>query len=215
MRDHIFIDEKGKRIALDLVIPTKMATARSCWRLLCASCVLAKMPVQGAGVKCERAILGKELALKRNVVNPGNLVSVDQYQTKLGGRLYTSAGREKEEKKFWGGTIFHNGATPLLFLRHQISLHAGKTLVGKELFERMAEKFGVDVHHYRDDNGVFASQAFRQHCELRGQMVDFSRTGAHHQNACAERSIRTASEFARAMMVHQAIHWLETTDLSL
>jgi hypothetical protein len=41
----------------------------------------------------------------------------------------------------------------------------------------------------------------------KGQGIDFSGVGAHHQNGVANRHIHTATECARAMMQHLHLHW--------
>jgi hypothetical protein len=47
------------------------------------------------------------------------------------------------------------------------------------------------------------------------QTLDLSGVGAHHQNGVAERTIRTITSLARAMMLHMAFHWPEETNLQL
>jgi hypothetical protein len=42
---------------------------------------------------------------------------------------------------------------------------------------------------------------------LNVQTIDFSRTGAHHQNGIAEQNIKTVVEWAQVMVLHSAIHW--------
>ena len=95
------------------------------------------------------------------------------------------------------------------FVKMQVSLRAGETILAKEEFENIMLDHGATVRKYHGDNGIFVSKAWREHCDDRGQAYDFSGVGAHHQNANAERAIQTVSYWARAMMVNAAIHWPE------
>ena len=115
-----------------------------------------------------------------------------------------------------GGTIYVDHATDRVFIFHQVSLRAGETLTaGKRAFERMLHESGHRVKKYHGDNRIFASAAFRQDCLLKDQDLDFSgAVGAQHQNGRAERAIRTVTSLARAMMIHAALHWFDSHDLS-
>jgi hypothetical protein len=47
------------------------------------------------------------------------------------------------------------------------------------------------------DNGIFNSAGVQAHLDLMEQEeIEFPSTGAHHQNAVAERNIRTVTEWA-------------------
>ena len=60
--------------------------------------------------------------------------------------------------------------------------------------------------HYHSDNGILASEYFRQDVTSKKQMQLFLGVGAQHQNAHAEHDIQTISYWARSMMVHVSIH---------
>jgi hypothetical protein len=53
----------------------------------------------------------------------------------------------------------------------------------------------------------FASKAFEEECDLKGQGYLFSGVGAHHQNGVAKRNIKTIANWAQANMLHMAHHW--------
>ena len=72
----------------------------------------------------------------------------------LGGRLYTSAGKEAEKDKYMGGTIFVDDASGMMFYYNQVSLNAQETLWGKHHMEREALRHGIEIHAYRANNGI-------------------------------------------------------------
>jgi hypothetical protein len=97
-----------------------------CQNPLCAACLFARQTRRGAGVQVHRNRPKHELMLRANHLEPGDCVSMDQYQSKeMRGRLSKTYGKESEDKKFSGGTIFVDHASAKVFVRHQVSLHAG------------------------------------------------------------------------------------------
>lgn len=127
--------------------------------------------------------------------------------------IATHIWQRKESERFSGGTIFVDHASGKIFVRHQVSLCAGETIVAKREFEHNAAQYGVTVKSYHSENGVFDSQEFRAEFERKGQTINFSGVGAHHQNGVAERNIRTVTEWARAMMLNASLHWPEQATL--
>ena len=154
-------------------------------------------------------------ALSSSHLYPGDAVSVDQYVVSEKGRLYTSYRQENPADRYSGGTIYVDHASGKIFLYHQVSHGAGETLMGKRAFEREAHHKRFCIKKYHGDNGIFVSDEFRRDCLLKDQLLDLSGVGAHHQNGSAERTIRTITSLARAMMIHSALHWNNSHDLSL
>jgi hypothetical protein len=198
------------------VILTNFAQTRSCPEPLCAACQIARGHQRGAGTSKETKNPEKFMRLKEGHLSPGQAVSLDQYESRLGGRLPNTKGKEKEEERYHGGTIAVDHASGLIWAQHQVSLRAGETLVTKRSFERFASSFGVKIQKYHSDNGVFKSNAFLEDAKLLGQEIDFSGVGAHHQNGGVdERAIKTISSWARAMLINAAIHWPDMSDRML
>ena len=117
--------------------------------------------------------------------------------------------------KLTGDTLFVDHCSKFIFIHNQVSLGAGETLVAKRAFGTLLPYFGFSALSYHGDNGIFESQAFKDDCSAKGQTISFSGSGAHHQNGVAECSIQTVVNWARTMLLHEAIHWPEVANLQL
>ena len=175
--------------------------------LACAACKLSKMHTRSPDVNTTIAHPDKEMVIKREHLHPGDCISMDQYVCRQQGRLATSYGKENTSKKYNGGTIFVDHATGYIYVHNQVSLRTGETLQGKHELEQFAAQHGVRIKTYRADNHPFGSKEFLEDIKLQDQEIDFSGVGAHHQNGVAERGVMTVTTWARAMMMHQLIHW--------
>ena len=72
----------------------------------CASCNYGKQvrtPTKATSTQATPAQTG---VLKQEKLEPGDGVAVDQFIVRQGRRLFTTSGREREEDRFKGGTIF-------------------------------------------------------------------------------------------------------------
>ena len=147
------------------------------------------------------------MVLLRGDLLPGDCVSCDQYVVPLCSCRYNTAGKERENDQYYGGTLFVDHASRLVTINHQSSLACSNTLVWKRILERNANQSGVRIKRYHADNGIFAAKDFRSDFELKGQSFTFSAANLHHQNGVAERYIQTFTRLARAMLLHSALHW--------
>jgi hypothetical protein len=190
-------------------IHTRLSGAGKCRPPTCSACLLAKMTRKGADVSHEVKDPKKEMSLKRDDLKPGDCVSIDQYESRIRGRLPTSRGNEPAHTRYCGGTIFADHASGYLSVQHQVTLGGSDTVRSKRAFAQECREYQVGVERYHGDNGVFKPEVFIESLESKGQTIDFSGTGAHHQNGVAKRSVKTATERARTLMVHAAIHWPE------
>ena len=189
--------------------------ANACQLPHCAACHFAKLHLRATESTVEKTVKAREGILKTEHLKPGDMVSTDQYVSKLPGRLPHTKGKEKDKERYQGGTIYVDEASGFIFAQHQVSLNAAETIRGKHLFEREALTCGREIKNYRGDNGVFKTKEFINDLEQRRQTIRYSGVGAHHQNGIAERAIRTISESARAMLLHAAIHWPQQVNLDL
>ena len=102
----------------------------------CASCNCGKQ-VRSPSRATNAEPLSKQIgALKKEKLEPGDGVAVDQFVVVQGGRLFTSSGQEREEDKFKGGTVFVDMATGKIFIEFQVSSGTTETLSAEACFER-------------------------------------------------------------------------------
>ena len=175
---------------------------------LCMACNLAAMKIKSPNTRKITVIPENIDKLSADRCEPGDFVSSDQFVIRTPGRMVSGYGREAPENCFHGGTLYTDVASGLVRVEPQVSLGAGETLVGKARFEEWIWNLAtVEVQHYHSDNGIYASDMFRNDCKTKHQSQSFSGVGAQHQNAHAERNIQTISYWARTMMVHASIHW--------
>jgi hypothetical protein len=156
-----------------------------------------------------------EGAITRDQYNVGDFVSTDQFICKTPGRLPTGYGRESQDCHFQGGTIFNDAASGLIWDENQVSLSANKMVMGKTRFKQwLYDQCVCEVKHYHGDNGIFSAEEFRRDCEDKQQSQLFSGVGAQHQNAHAERAIRTIMYVVWAFMVYASHKEAQMTSLS-
>ena len=155
-----------------------------------------------------------EGALKSNNLRAGNRVSVDHFESRLKGRTIQSRGRATSDQ-YVGGCVFVDHMSGYIHVEPQLGFSSSETIRAKQNFEKFSLDHGVLVDSYLADNGVFKANAFVQHIHTHNQKLKYCGVNAHHQNAVAERSIRTVSECARALLLHASLHWKEGIDSSL
>ena len=146
--------------------------------------------------------------MKSEHSSPGARVSVDHFESRLLGRTRDSFGKESSNQ-YKGGCVFVDHGTGYLHVEHQLGFSAVETICAKQSFENMAFEHGVVVQSYLTDSGAFKANTFVQHICDHSQEIKYCGTNAHHQNGITERSIRTVSNMARAMLLHSASHWKE------
>ena len=121
---------------------------------------------------------------------PGQTVFMDQLESRLKGRLLHTAGREPEQDRFCGTTLFCDAASHYIYVEHQVTLNSSDTINAKTSFERTLLEMGVTVDGYHTDNGVFKSHAFTRELAENFQTIRFSGVGAKWQNGVAENAIK-------------------------
>ncbi|GAX10397.1 hypothetical protein FisN_3Lu622 [Fistulifera solaris] len=197
------------------IIPTRYEKTSSCEPPICAACQYGKAKRRAIETEKQSKIPSRDGVLKAGILQPGQVVSSDQFTSTERGRRLETRGKEQENEKYGYGTIFVDTATSYMFVRNQITTTAAETLRAKHAFEQEARSYGVEIQGYRTDQGVYKSREFMKDLELKGQSVEFSGVGAHHQNGIAENAIRTITESARTMLLHAMIHWPAETSIDL
>lgn len=182
---------------------------------VCSSCQYGKGHKRNPETKTEVPNPLTQGNINKNQLNPGDLVSMDHFVVKTAGRKFESRGRDAPDSMYKGGTFFVDAASARIKVKFQVGLSANETIRSKMEYEREALNYGVNVRSYRTDNGTFTAQSFIQEIEKQNQTISFSGAGAQHQNAVAERAIKTICEAARTMMLHCALRWPEAYDESL
>ena len=148
-----------KPVIIDPCLVPKNPSTRTCKPPLCASCQIARAKRRSTDVST--TTVHQEALLKVSDLQPGDRVSIDQYESSVRGRLATTRGKESFGHKYYaGGTIFCDHASGYVYCSHQVSLRATDTVISKRAFERSAKSCGVKVEKYHGDNGVFKSKEF-------------------------------------------------------
>ena len=100
-------------------------------------------------------------------------------------------------------------------VEHQLGFSGSETIRAKQNYGKLALDHGVIIENYLADNGIFEGKAFVGHLREHNQKIQYCGVNAHHKNAVAERSIRTVSECARALLLHASLRWKSGIDSSL
>ena len=172
----------------------------------CEVCEHAKAHRRGTKGSKQRVNPDTDGSIRSNCLTAGASVSVDHFESRLQGRTLTSYGRDSSDK-YVGGCIFVDHMSGYIHVEPQLGFSGSETIRAKQNFERMALNHGLLIESYLCDNGIFKGKAFVRHLQEHNQKVHYCGVNAHHKNAVAERSIRTVSECARALLLHSALRW--------
>ena len=174
------------------ILPKKL---QHCQNTVCPACMYGKQKRRPWRVK------GQTQSKIRKAKEPGECVSVDQLISGTAGLVAQTSGK-LTTARYKVATIFVDHYSDLDFVYIQESTSAEETINAKKAFEQFANERGVKIKHYHADNGIFASNGFREEVENCGQGLSFCGVGAHHQNGIAERRIQDLTESARANLIH-------------
>ena len=126
----------------------------------CEACKYGRQTRKPDGTTTTRRNPERIGALKRDKLEPGQLIFCDQLESRVRGRLFHTAGREPDSSKFCGSTVFCDAASGFIHVEHQVTLNATDTINAKLNFERIADEMRVNIGAYHTDNGIFKSRAF-------------------------------------------------------
>ena len=132
---------------------------------------------------------------------PGQVVSVDMMHSPTPG-LIAQMGGWLTKKRYRYAAIFVDHYSGYGFVHLQKTQTAEETLRGKTAFERHSRLYGVKILHYHADNGIFASQPWKDACDEGKQSYSYSGVNAHFQSGVAERRVRELQELGRTEIIH-------------
>ena len=182
----------------------------------CAACLFGKQVLRSSKAKTTTVVRDRAGILKESNILPGAEVSVDHFISSVKGRLFSGYNKGSDDSRYVGGCIFVDHSSSYIHIEFQSSLSSHDTLRAKTAYEAVCRDYGVVPKTYTSDNGkAFTSRDYTEHLSKFHQINKFAGVGAHHQNAIAERSIRTIMSIARTMMMHAAIHWPDMAQANL
>ena len=193
----------------DPILPTKhSATERvKSANIKCASCCMGKQGCRPTTSTARPSSTDDVMKLKANHLIPGECVSVDHYMSPVRGRRLSGFAQTTNTNGYVGGSLYVDHASGKIFHYPQSELSSSTTVHAKQTLEAAAKEMNISIKSYHADNGIFASQEFKNHCKSQKQTATFSGVGAHHQNGVAERGIGTITRMARANLLHLMLHW--------
>lgn len=132
-------------------LPNRSPSLSSCSPPLCLACQASKARCRPSGSKHSRPDPHTTGSLSFDVSRPGELVSVDHYESAIRGRLLSTRGREDETTKHCGGTIFYDHYSGFVSVHHQPTLGATDTIKSKRSFEIQSLGCGNVLEKFRTD----------------------------------------------------------------
>jgi len=136
MQECHYEDPDGRTTILPAIIQPKNPSARNCIVPPCQSCLLARAKKRSPNVSQTQPLEDHEGAITRDQYEVGDSVSTDQLICKTPKRLPTGYGRESQDRRFQGGTIYNDAASGLIWVENQVSLGANETVMGKARFKQ-------------------------------------------------------------------------------
>ena len=140
----------------------------------------------------------------------GVSVSVDHFESRIKGRIFTSFLYSISEQ-YVGGCVFVDHTSSYIQVEHQLLFSYSEIIRAKQTYEKHCLDHRFMVGTYLPANRVFKANTFVNHIKNRAQRR-FCRVNAHHQNGITERAIKTVSDMSRAMMLHASVHWKNGID---
>ena len=118
MKPHNVRDQEGNIITKPPpTIPTKYKYTENFSRdqyPVCLALKLATAKAISTDVVTNKPITGKQVALSRNLYEPSDCISTNQFIVKTPGRLQKGYGREAAQNCFHGGTILQDTASNIV-----------------------------------------------------------------------------------------------------
>ena len=111
------------------MIKCKFASSSTCHVPKFMSCELTHDKKHAPQVVWQEVAKDKEGISSLNKYLASNFVSMNQFVVNTPGQLFTGYGWEGYTNWFHGGNIFNDTATGVIWVKNQVSLGAGKTIM--------------------------------------------------------------------------------------
>ena len=115
------------------------------------------------------------------------MVSVDHFESRLEGRMYSSLGG-LTSNKYVGGCIFVDSMSSFLHVEHQLGFSSSENIRAKQSFEKLAMDHGVLINSYKADNSILKTNAFVTNIREHNQKLSYCGVNTHHKNGAGGRS---------------------------
>ena len=208
LRPKNWVDKSADNLPKSVIVETNFKSTHTCAIPQCTACNLAKR--ERTPIDSRTTLSLSDGSIKAGHLQRGDCVSMDQIVCPEKGRTINSS-----KPIITGGTIFVDHATGRIKFVPQAKSDAATTLRGKHALEREADNLGFKIRSFVSDGGIFTSKAFRLDLSNRNQRLHLSGVGAKHQNGVAENAVKTVSNLACAMLIHAALHWPASHNLTL
>lgn len=197
-----------KLLSILKVIPTSFDNTKT---PKCAGCLYGSMTKRPWRTKPRK---GQQKSEIYPVTRPGQVVSVDQFESSTPGFLPQLKGR-LTRMRYKVATVFVDHYSRLSYIHLQRSFSSNETQEAKQAFEAFARRCNVRIEHYHADNGRFADNAFINDVQSKGQTISYCAVNAHFQNGIAEKFIRDISDSSRKSLLHAKARWPEAIAIHL
>ena len=171
----------------------------------CAACQYGKQERNTKEGSKQVKFEEREGILKKNKLEPGDLVFTDQFESRIPGMVFSDRGTKVTVHTYKGGTLFVDAATCRIKAFCQSSFTAEETIQSKLTFEKQSYGEGVTIKAYSSINGVYQAKDFMNELLKKGQGIKCSGVGGHHHNGVAENAIKNVTKIARTMMINAAL----------
>ena len=127
---------------------------------------------------------------------------MDQFVFSTSGQFLIYYEWEEDTNWFHSGTNFNDAATGAIWGKNQVSLDAGKTVIGKTHVKAyLWDKACAEINHSQQQ-WWFSADVFSEDCSEKHQIQGFSGVGAYHQISHAEHAIQIIMYLAKNFMLH-------------
>ena len=176
------------------VIPKRL---KDCRVPMCSACLYAK------ATKNKWRGKQKYTYKPKDIVSPGELISVDQLESPTPGLVAQMVGH-LTTKRYKYATVFVDQASKLGYIYLQQTNSALEILEAKAAFQQHSLDRGVIIKAYHADNGIFKANDWQQACRNERQRLTFSGVNAHFTNGLAEKRIRDLQDLTRTELIYSA-----------